>query len=147
MCRSTHRSPGPAARRAAVPPDDQRVGDADRDVVVARLREHAAVGRLDLDELEARVERAHRAVLGADLRAVDLREDPRVAAERRRREVREHAAQYLAVMALLVLIWALTGAGAFWPVWPMLGWGIGVAAHAASVHGARQPRRPVAHGG
>jgi hypothetical protein len=27
-------------------------------------------------------------------------------------------------MVLLVSIWVLTGAGYFWPVWPMLGWGI-----------------------
>jgi hypothetical protein len=26
-------------------------------------------------------------------------------------------------MALLVAIWALTGMGYFWPVWPALGWG------------------------
>ena len=41
---------------------------------------------------------------------------------------------YLAVSALLVAIWALTGAGYFWPIWPMLGWGVGVA--------GRQWRRP-----
>ena len=45
-----------------------------------------------------------------------------------------HFAVYLAVNALLVLIWAMTSASYFWPVWPMLGWGIGVAAHAASVY-------------
>jgi hypothetical protein len=33
---------------------------------------------------------------------------------------------YLSVMALLVAIWALTGAGYFWPVWPALGWGAGL---------------------
>ena len=27
-------------------------------------------------------------------------------------------------MALLIAIWAVTGAGYFWPVWPMLGWGV-----------------------
>ena len=31
---------------------------------------------------------------------------------------------YLAVSALLIVIWALTGAGYFWPIWPMLGWGV-----------------------
>jgi hypothetical protein len=45
-----------------------------------------------------------------------------------------HFAVYLAVNALLVLIWAVTSGGYFWPVWPMLGWGIGVAAHAVSVY-------------
>jgi hypothetical protein len=41
---------------------------------------------------------------------------------------------YLAVNALLVLIWAITSATFFWPVWPILGWGIGVAAHGVSVY-------------
>jgi hypothetical protein len=27
-------------------------------------------------------------------------------------------------MALLVAIWAMTGADYFWPMWPALGWGI-----------------------
>ena len=45
-----------------------------------------------------------------------------------------HFAIYLAVNALLVLIWALTSAGYFWPVWPILGWGIGVVSHAVSVY-------------
>ena len=40
-------------------------------------------------------------------------------------------------MALLVVIWALTGAGYFWPIWPMLGWGIGVLSHAAPVMRSR----------
>lgn len=45
-----------------------------------------------------------------------------------------HFIVYLAVNALLVLIWAMSSATYFWPVWPMLGWGIGVAAHAVSVY-------------
>ena len=32
---------------------------------------------------------------------------------------------YLVVNARLVVIWALTDAGGyFWPIWPILGWGI-----------------------
>jgi fatty acid desaturase len=31
---------------------------------------------------------------------------------------------FLATAVLLVAIWALTGAGYFWPVWPILGWGL-----------------------
>ena len=45
-----------------------------------------------------------------------------------------HFAVYLAVNVLLVLIWAMTSATSFWPIWPMLGWGIGVVAHAVSVY-------------
>ena len=45
-----------------------------------------------------------------------------------------HFATYLAVNALLVVIWAMTSPGHFWPIWPMLGWGIGVIANAVSVY-------------
>jgi hypothetical protein len=30
----------------------------------------------------------------------------------------------VATAVLLVAIWALTGMGYFWPVWPILGWGV-----------------------
>ena len=53
---------------------------------------------------------------------------------RAKREFQVHFAVYLAVNALLVVIWAMTSAESFWPIWPLLGWGIGVAAHAASVY-------------
>ncbi|MDP8977235.1 MAG: 2TM domain-containing protein [Actinomycetota bacterium] len=33
-------------------------------------------------------------------------------------------------MALLVGVWALSGADHFWPVWPMLGWGVGLVSRA-----------------
>ncbi len=54
---------------------------------------------------------------------------------RAKREFRVHVFVYLAVNALLVFIWAMSSATFFWPVWPMLGWGIGLVAHAVSVYG------------
>jgi hypothetical protein len=27
---------------------------------------------------------------------------------------------------MLIVIWATTGAGYFWPIWPLLGWGVGL---------------------
>jgi hypothetical protein len=43
----------------------------------------------------------------------------------------EHARSYVLVNALLVAIWAITMFGGyFWPMWPILGWGIGLVAHA-----------------
>jgi len=44
-----------------------------------------------------------------------------------------HLVVYATVNAFLVFIWAVTSSDGFWPIWPMLGWGIGVAAHGASV--------------
>jgi hypothetical protein len=49
-----------------------------------------------------------------------------------------HFAIYLAVNAFLVMIWAFTGAGYFWPIFPIAGWGIGVAANAWDAFG-REP--------
>ena len=40
---------------------------------------------------------------------------------------------------LLVVIWLVTGAGFFWPIFPIAGWGIGVAFNAWDVYG----RRPI----
>lgn len=53
---------------------------------------------------------------------------------RAKQAFRVHLTVYLAVNALLVIVWAITTAGYFWPVWPMLGWGIGVAAHAMATY-------------
>lgn len=33
---------------------------------------------------------------------------------------------YLIFMAFFTLIWLVSGGGNFWPVWPMLGWGLGL---------------------
>ncbi len=44
-----------------------------------------------------------------------------------------HLAQYVVVIALLALINLVGQPGYLWFVWPALGWGIGLAAHAASV--------------
>ena len=40
-----------------------------------------------------------------------------------------HFAVYIAVNILLVIIWAVTGAGFPWFVFPLCGWGIGVLFH------------------
>lgn len=50
-----------------------------------------------------------------------------------RRELATHVLAYVLVNTTLVVIWAMTGAEFFWPVFPILGWGIGVAFHAWAV--------------
>jgi uncharacterized ion transporter superfamily protein YfcC len=57
---------------------------------------------------------------------------------RKKRDFRTHLFIYVLVNAMLVVIWAVTGAGFFWPAFVILGWGIGVAAHAWDVY-ARKP--------
>ncbi len=105
------------------PPLDLRASDADRDGTVFALRSHAAEGRLELAELEERLEAAFAARTHGELAALtsDLpRRESRPRPGPRAPELRP----YLAVMALLIAIWVVTGAGYFWPLWPMLGWGV-----------------------
>ena len=100
-----------------------RASDADRERVIEELRRHAGEGRLDLDELEERIAAALRARTLEELGPLTADLPSRRARIRRLRLGPELRA-YLAVQALLVAIWALTGMGYFWPIWPMLGWGI-----------------------
>jgi hypothetical protein len=52
-----------------------------------------------------------------------------------KREFALHAVAYIAVNALLIVIWALSDdRGFFWPLWVLLGWGIGLAIHAAATY-------------
>jgi hypothetical protein len=55
----------------------------------------------------------------------------RVARERAKRKADfyVHLAVYLAVNAFLVVLWWATGGGFPWFVFPLFGWGIGIAAH------------------
>ncbi|MEL7208034.1 MAG: 2TM domain-containing protein, partial [Actinomycetota bacterium] len=67
-------------------------------------------------------------------------DDPRQAAIRRlgaKREFRLHLSVYVLVNLLLIVIWAATGGGFFWPIWPIAGWAVGLAAHAMSVYNQR----------
>ncbi|GAA2161642.1 2TM domain-containing protein [Pedococcus bigeumensis] len=44
-----------------------------------------------------------------------------------------HALAYVMVNLLLIAIWWTTSRGFFWPVFPLFGWGIGLAFHAWDV--------------
>ena len=48
---------------------------------------------------------------------------------RKKRDFRAHLLAYVLFNGALVIIWALTGSGFFWPVFPILGWGIGLFFH------------------
>jgi len=100
-----------------------RASDADRERVAERLRAAAGEGRLTADELEERLERAFAAQTEADLEPLtaDL---PRAPRPRRRPGLRPDLGPYVGVSVMLVAIWAMTGMGYFWPIFPILGWGI-----------------------
>jgi uncharacterized membrane protein len=55
----------------------------------------------------------------------------------KKRDFRTHVVAYVLVNAMLVAIWAITGADFFWPVFPILGWGIAVAFNAWDVYGRK----------
>jgi hypothetical protein len=46
-----------------------------------------------------------------------------------------HLAVYVGVNAMLVVINLLTSPGVFWAIWPILGWGVKLGAHAVAVFG------------
>lgn len=59
---------------------------------------------------------------------------------KKKRDFRAHIFIYVIVNAMLVVIWAITSdGGTFWPIFPILGWGVGLATNAWDVYG----RRPI----
>lgn len=118
----------------------QRASDAEREAVVEQLRLNCSEGRLSMDEFGDRTTQALAARTGGDLRAV-LADLPIVpvptppAQVARRRHVARVAVltPYVVVNVVLILIWAVTGFGYFWPIWPILGWGIGVVLAVVSI--------------
>lgn len=58
----------------------------------------------------------------------------------RRRALASHAILWLAVNLLLVVIWAVTGAGFPWFVFPLFGWLVGLSVHAAGVYVLQTPQ-------
>jgi hypothetical protein len=146
MCgshRHHHHRESAGRSETVVPADDLRASDAERERVVDHLRTHAGEGRLTVEDLDERLGRAYAATTRAELAALtaDLPQ-PRRPRPDARAEFGEHLRTYLGIMALLVVIWALSGMGYFWPVWPAVGWGIGIASHASAA--LRTPRRRAA---
>ena len=113
-----------------------RASDADRERVAERLREHAGAGRLNMDELAERLETVFAARTLGELEP-PLADLP--GTERRRPDSSLAFAPMLALVALLVTVWAVTGAGAFWPIWILLGvWWFGPRRHGRRwAHGRR----------
>jgi hypothetical protein len=104
-----------------------RIGDREREQVAEALRRHAQEGRLDPDELEARLDRAYAArtdadltPLTADLPALDVTR-PAPPARVVHHDVRHAIAVALTVDLAAVAIWAAAGAQGgwdeFWPKW------------------------------
>jgi hypothetical protein len=125
-----------------------RAGDRDRERTASQLGQAVAQGYLAMDEYENRLQAAFAANTTDELRRLlaDLplaqlrRDDPRRQAARRRAAalgVRIHLGAYLAMVVIVLTVWLAVGlsAGAwyFWPIWPILGAGIGFVSHALPV--------------
>lgn len=105
---------------------DQRAADVDRQRTLVQLHLHVGTGRLDLDEFAERVDEALAARSIADLAHV-LRDLPRLRTESELRAMRQQLVlPYLLVNGILVLVWAITGFGFPWPIFPLAGWGLPV---------------------
>jgi len=144
-----------------------RAGDRERERTANQLGQALAQGYFAMDEYETRLQAtfaAHTTAelhpLVADLPLAQLRRnDPRRREARRkaaRRGVQIHLAACLTMVVVVLTVWLAVGlsAGAwyFWPVWPILGAGIGVLSHAIPVrfaapalchrrHGSIKPAR------
>jgi hypothetical protein len=132
MCHSRHHHRGPVERASAERRDPGlRASDDERESIVNELREHGAAGRLDVEELEQRVAAAYTARTHGELGAL-LADLPRTSPARRPapapvRHFPGHGhghgwGGFLQVNALLIAIWAVSGAGYFWPAWVMVWW-------------------------
>ena len=79
-----------------------------------------------MEEIEATTEEA------------ELR-DKAVRRLKKKRDFHAHLLVYALVNAFLVVIWAMTGAAFFWPIFPIVGWGIGVVMNAWDVYRSDEP--------
>ncbi len=129
-----------------------RASDQDRDRVAGLLQEHHAVGRLDPEEFNDRLDRVYQAKtmgdledLTADLPRLDPYPLPAASLPRRPPASGSPAAQVVDAMSrghgrfspawqaawgswftcslIVTVIWLLTGAGYPWPLWVALPWG------------------------
>ena len=123
-------------------------GNRDREKTADLLGQALAQGYLQLDEYEARLQTVYQTHTASQLHElltglpVDRirRHDPRRRAARiaaARRGVRIHLGAYVAMVAVVLTVWAgvamTTSATYFWPIWPILGGAIGFVSHAMSI--------------
>jgi len=135
-------------------PSPIRAGDRERETTARHLGQALTEGYLDMPEYERRVGDAFAAQTSTDLRLLlaDLpiahlrRTDPRRREARRaaaRMSVRLHLAAYLVMVVIVLTVWLAVALSAgdwyFWPVWPILGAGIGVLGHALPIMLATRP--------
>ncbi|MEU6429857.1 DUF1707 domain-containing protein [Microbispora sp. NPDC046973] len=137
------------SRPAAAPAGAPRVGAAERDRAVELLGDAFGAGYLTKEEFDERLDVAARARHRTELDALlaDLPPRLRTSRERALRRARKaraarlgvriHAGAYAGMSLLMVAVWLVVGRATDvwypWPIWPILGWGVGVLGHAIPV--------------
>ena len=58
---------------------------------------------------------------------------------KKRRDFHADLFAYVVVNTFVVIIWAMTGTGFFWPIFLMLAWGVGVIFHARDTYWGDEP--------
>lgn len=108
----------------AVPNEHLRASDAERQHVIEELRQHAADGRLTMDEFEQRVSEALAATTLGDLEPV-LRELPALEREpeakpQARRQMTMPSARAVLTAVAVVLAVAMVTQGMWWIIFPLM---------------------------
>lgn len=70
--------------------------------------------------------------------STDLRERA-VKRLKKKHDFHVHLVIYLMVNSMIVIVWAMTSQGFFWPIFPLVGWGVGVVANAWDAYGGDEP--------
>jgi hypothetical protein len=113
-----------------------RISDLDRELAARRLCDAAAAGILSLSELEWRLDRVLSAATHGQLEALllDVPAPRTVRVSPIRAWLHAHLGAFVILNSGLAAIWAAAGFGYFWPVWPLIGWGMVIAGHAFAAH-------------
>jgi hypothetical protein len=145
-------------------PGDQRraslrASDADREQLVEQLRQHHTEGRLTLEELTERTERAYAARTLGDLDALttDLPagspgagtapagapgpdRPPAAAGQAAARAALLRSLLWNGLLSVVLLVvWAMSGSDYFWPIWPILGFTLFLGWQAFNLLGPQAP--------
>lgn len=123
-------------------------GTRDREKTADVLGQALAQGYLQIDDYDRRLQAVFQTHTAHELQELLAglpldtirRHDPRRRAARiaaARRGLRAHLWAYLAMVTIVLTVWAAvaatTSATYFWPIWPILGAGIGLVSHAVSI--------------
>lgn len=69
--------------------------------------------------------------------ATDQQREAAIESLKAKRAFQGNVVSFVVVNAFLVGIWAVSGAGFFWPIFVILGWGVGLAIHGWQVYGRK----------